>query len=114
MRVALAKALFIKPTLLLLDEVRTLASSIRVVLIFVKIVLRCSQPTNHLDIEACIFLEDLLKDYPSCLVVVSHSQDFLNGVCTDIIFITPKATLVNYGAPCMRFTKRRCVSGLVW
>ncbi|KAG0326538.1 hypothetical protein BG000_001337, partial [Podila horticola] len=38
MRVALAKALFVKPTLLLLDE-----------------------PTNHLDLEACVWLEDYLS-----------------------------------------------------
>ena len=57
MRVALAQALFIRPTLLLLDE-----------------------PTNHLDLEACVWLEDYLSTYDRCLVVVSHSQDFLNGV----------------------------------
>lgn len=62
MRVALARALFISPKLLLLDE-----------------------PTNHLDLEACVWLEEELKTYAKCLVIVSHSQDFLNGVCTNII-----------------------------
>ena len=57
MRIALARALFIKPHLLLLDE-----------------------PTNHLDLEACVWLEEELKSYKQILVVISHSQDFMNGV----------------------------------
>ena len=62
MRIALARALFIMPTMLLLDE-----------------------PTNHLDLEACVWLENELKKFNRILVIISHSQDFLNGVCTNII-----------------------------
>jgi ATP-binding cassette, subfamily F, member 2 len=62
MRVALARALFIAPSMLLLDE-----------------------PTNHLDLEACVWLEDYLSRYTKILIVVSHSQDFLNGVCTNMM-----------------------------
>ncbi|KAK7261313.1 hypothetical protein RIF29_27622 [Crotalaria pallida] len=67
MRIALARALFMKPTILLLDE-----------------------PTNHLDLEACVWLEENLKNFDRILVVVSHSQDFLNGVCTNIIHMQDK------------------------
>ncbi|XP_028659706.1 ATP-binding cassette sub-family F member 2a [Erpetoichthys calabaricus] len=64
MRVALARALFIKPFMLLLDE-----------------------PTNHLDLDACVWLEEELKHFKRILVLISHSQDFLNGVCTNIIHL---------------------------
>jgi ATP-binding cassette subfamily F protein 2 len=49
-----------------------------------------------LDLEACVWLEDYLSTYDRCLVVVSHSQDFLNGVCTNIMHLTPKGKLQVY------------------
>ncbi|XP_050309558.1 ATP-binding cassette sub-family F member 2 [Anthonomus grandis grandis] len=67
MRIALARALYVKPHLLLLDE-----------------------PTNHLDLDACVWLEEELKNYKRILVLISHSQDFLNGVCTNIIHMDKK------------------------
>eukprot|EP01126_Amoeba_proteus_P057455 TRINITY_DN7312_c0_g1_i1.p1 TRINITY_DN7312_c0_g1~~TRINITY_DN7312_c0_g1_i1.p1 ORF type:complete len:589 (-),score=113.79 TRINITY_DN7312_c0_g1_i1:44-1810(-) len=73
MRIALARALFVAPDLLLLDE-----------------------PTNHLDLEACVWLEEYLKKYNRILVIISHSQDFLNGVCTNIIHLH-NAKLTYYG-----------------
>lgn len=45
------------------------------------------EPTNHLDLEACVWLEDYLKDYKRILVMVSHSQDFLNNVCSHIMHL---------------------------
>ncbi|KAA8544116.1 hypothetical protein F0562_022128 [Nyssa sinensis] len=74
MRIALARALFMNPTILLLDE-----------------------PTNHLDLEACVWLEETLKKFDSILVVVSHSQDFLNGVCTNIIHMQNKTLKIYTG-----------------
>ncbi|KAK9762963.1 ABC transporter ATP-binding protein arb1 [Basidiobolus ranarum] len=84
MRVALAKALFIRPTLLLLDE-----------------------PTNHLDLEACVWLEEYLKGYDRILVVVSHSQDFLNNVCTNIMHLTHQRKLTYYGGNYDTFIKTK-------
>eukprot|EP00457_Paulinella_chromatophora_P001937 gb/GEZN01001940.1/.p1 GENE.gb/GEZN01001940.1/~~gb/GEZN01001940.1/.p1 ORF type:complete len:601 (-),score=116.78 gb/GEZN01001940.1/:755-2557(-) len=84
MRVALAEALFVKPTLLLLDE-----------------------PTNHLDLEACVWLEQYLSTYPRCLVVVSHSQEFLNTACNNIIDITPQGRLEYYTGNYDSYVKTR-------
>lgn len=67
MRISLARALYVSPHLLLLDE-----------------------PTNHLDLDACVWLEEELKNYKRILVVISHSQDFMNGVCTNIIHLHKK------------------------
>ena len=83
MRVALARALFLKPHLLLLDE-----------------------PTNHLDLEACVWLEEELKTYPTILLLISHSQDFLNGVCNNIMHME-KQVLKTYGGNYDMFMKTR-------
>lgn len=81
MRVSLAKALFAAPSLLLLDE-----------------------PTNHLDLEACVWLEDHLATYNKCLFVISHSQDFLNAVCTHTVWLH-NTTLSYYGGNYASFCK---------
>ena len=73
MRIALARALFVRPSLLLLDE-----------------------PTNHLDLEACVWLEHELKTYKRVLVIISHSQDFLNGVCTNIMHLQSKKVSIGF------------------
>lgn len=83
MRVALARALFIKPHLLLLDE-----------------------PTNHLDLEACVWLEEELASYKQILVFISHSQDFMNGVCNNIIHLNARR-LKYYGGNYDAFMKTK-------
>ena len=83
MRIALARALFIKPHLLLLDE-----------------------PTNHLDLEACVWLEEELSNYKQILVLISHSQDFMNGVCTQVIHLN-KQRLDYYGGNYDAFVRTR-------
>ena len=64
MRVALAALLFSAPDLLLLDE-----------------------PSNHLDLEAVLWLEDFLQSYRATIVVVSHERDFLNNVVDHILHL---------------------------
>ncbi len=64
MRVALAALLFSEPDLLLLDE-----------------------PSNHLDLEATLWLENLLKAYPNMIVIISHERDLLNNVVDNILHL---------------------------
>ena len=64
MRVALAALLFSEPDVLLLDE-----------------------PSNHLDLEATLWLENFLKSYPGTLVVISHERDLLNNVVDTILHL---------------------------
>lgn len=64
MRVALGALLFSAPDLLLLDE-----------------------PSNHLDLEATLWLENFLKSYPGTLIVISHERDLLNNVVNAILHL---------------------------
>jgi len=64
MRVALAALLFSQPDVLLLDE-----------------------PSNHLDLEAVLWLEDFLKGYKATILIVSHERDFLNNVVDHILHL---------------------------
>ena len=64
MRVALAALLFSQPDFLLLDE-----------------------PSNHLDLEAVMWLEDFLRTYPATILLVSHERDFLNNVVDHILHL---------------------------
>ncbi|WP_373083051.1 ABC-F family ATPase [Zhongshania sp.] len=59
LRVLLAQALFSDPDILLLDE-----------------------PTNNLDINTIRWLEDVLNQRKSTMVIISHDRHFLNAVCT--------------------------------
>jgi ATP-binding cassette subfamily F protein 2 len=49
-----------------------------------------------LDLGAVVWLEEYLKTYDRILVIISHSEDFLNNVCTDIIDLNHKKELVYY------------------
>lgn len=74
MRVALAALLFSEPDLLLLDE-----------------------PSNHLDLEATLWLENFLKSYPAMMVVISHERDLLNNVVDNILHLEAGQTTLYAG-----------------
>jgi ATP-binding cassette subfamily F protein 3 len=74
MRVALAALLFSEPDLLLLDE-----------------------PSNHLDLEATLWLESFLKSYPAMMIVISHERDLLNGVVDNILHLEGGKTTLYAG-----------------
>lgn len=38
------------------------------------------EPTNHLDIESIIWLEGYLRNYPDCVIIVSHDKQFLDNI----------------------------------
>jgi ATP-binding cassette, subfamily F, member 3 len=74
MRVALAGLLFSEPDILLLDE-----------------------PSNHLDLEAALWLESFLKAYRGTIVIVSHERDLLNNVCDYILHLEAGRTFLYTG-----------------
>ena len=63
-KVLLAQALFGHPDVVLLDE-----------------------PTNNLDLNSIVWLENFLMDYEGTVLVVSHDRYFLNNICTHIVDI---------------------------
>jgi ATPase subunit of ABC transporter with duplicated ATPase domains len=64
MRVALARILLMRPDVMLLDE-----------------------PSNHLDIESLIWLEQFLKGYEGALLMTSHDREFMNRIINKIVEI---------------------------
>jgi ATP-binding cassette subfamily F protein 3 len=83
MRVALASLLFSEPDLLLLDE-----------------------PSNHLDLEATLWLESFLKSYPAMMVVISHERDLLNNVVDNILHLE-RGKVVLYSGGYDSFERQR-------
>ena len=60
-RILLAQSLFGNPDVLIMDE-----------------------PTNDLDYETILWLENFLANFDNCIIVVSHDRHFLDSVCTHI------------------------------
>ena len=54
------------------------------------------EPTNHLDLETCLWLERYLTtEFTGTLLVVSHDRHFLNEVVTDVVYFN-RNTLTTY------------------
>src|SRR3984893_6243514 len=64
MRVALARILLMRPDAMLLDE-----------------------PSNHLDLESLIWLEQFLRGYDGALLITSHDREFINRIINKVVEI---------------------------
>ena len=74
MRVALARILLMRPDAMLLDE-----------------------PSNHLDLESLIWLEEFLKGYDGALLMTSHDREFMNRIVNKIVEIDGGALTALFG-----------------
>ncbi|SIO56902.1 ATPase components of ABC transporters with duplicated ATPase domains [Bradyrhizobium erythrophlei] len=72
MRVALARILLMRPDVMLLDE-----------------------PSNHLDLESLIWLEQFLRGYEGALLMTSHDREFINRIINKVVEIDG-GTLTTY------------------
>src|ERR1700760_3798852 len=86
MRVALARILLMRPDVMLLDE-----------------------PSNHLDLESLIWLEQFLKDYDGALLMTSHDREFMNRIVNKIVEIDG-GTLTTYSGNYEFYEAQRALS----
>ena len=86
MRVALARILLMRPDVMLLDE-----------------------PSNHLDLESLIWLEEFLKGYEGALLMTSHDREFMNRIATKVMEIDG-GTLTSYAGNYEFYEQQRALS----
>ena len=86
MRVALARILVMKPDAMLLDE-----------------------PSNHLDLESLIWLEEFLKNYDGALLMTSHDRAFMNRIIGKVVEIDGGA-LTTYSGDYDFYEQQRALS----
>jgi ATPase subunit of ABC transporter with duplicated ATPase domains len=86
MRVALARILLMRPDAMLLDE-----------------------PSNHLDLESLIWLEEFLKGYDGMLLMTSHDREFMNRIVTKIVEIDG-GSLTSYSGNYEFYEQQRALS----
>ncbi|MBN9248214.1 MAG: ABC-F family ATP-binding cassette domain-containing protein [Hyphomicrobium sp.] len=86
MRVALARILLMRPDVMLLDE-----------------------PSNHLDLESLIWLEDFLKGYECALMMTSHDREFMDRIVGKIVEIDG-GTLTTYTGDYEFYVQQRALA----
>ncbi len=86
MRVALARILLMRPDAMLLDE-----------------------PSNHLDLESMIWLEEFLKGYDGALLMTSHDRAFMNRIVNKIMEIDG-GTLTTYSGDYEFYEQQRALN----
>src|SRR3981189_3271894 len=86
MRVALGRILLMRPDAMLLDE-----------------------PSNHLDLESLIWLEEFLKGYEGALLMTSHDREFMNRVVTKVVEIDG-GVLTSYSGNYEFYERQRALS----
>lgn len=86
MRVALARILLMRPDVMLLDE-----------------------PSNHLDLESLIWLEQFLKGYEGALLMTSHDREFMNRIVNKIVEIDA-GELISYSGNYEFYAQQRALS----
>src|ERR1700742_3285937 len=86
MRVALARILVMRPDGMLLDE-----------------------PSNHLDLDSLIWLEDFLKNYDGALLMTSHDREFMNRIIGKVVEIDGGA-LTTYSGNYDFYEEQRALS----
>ena len=86
MRVALARILLMRPDAMLLDE-----------------------PSNHLDLESLIWLEQFLKGYDGALLMTSHDREFMNRIVNKVVEIDGGA-LTTYSGNYEFYEQQRALS----
>ena len=74
MRIALARVLVINPDLIIMDE-----------------------PTNYLDMETILWLEEWLKSSESAIFMTTHDRDFMNNICKKIVEVANRKVSVYSG-----------------
>ena len=86
MRVALGRILLMRPEVMLLDE-----------------------PSNHLDLESLIWLEQFLKGYEGALLMTSHDREFMNRIVNKIVEIDG-GTLTTYSGDYEFYEQQRALA----